>query len=103
MIPQAMERLSPCTPTTEPVLSSSWATATEPAHLEPALHNKRSHRSEKPGTAAKSSPTRCNEEKPARSNEDPAEPKNKKIRDYWDNVRGTLGAQKRALWVGRLD
>ena len=35
-IPHATEQLSPC------------ATTTEPAHLEPMLRNKRSHRNEKP-------------------------------------------------------
>ena len=35
-IPQAVEQLGPC------------ATTTEPGHLEPVLHNKRSHRNEKP-------------------------------------------------------
>ena len=35
-IPHVVEQLSPCT------------TATEPVHLEPTLHNKRSHRNEKP-------------------------------------------------------
>ena len=52
----AMEQLSPCATTTEPVLWSLEATTTEPMcrkywsqhTLEPVLCNKRSHHSEKP-------------------------------------------------------
>ena len=55
-IPHAVEQLSPCATTTEPELYSLRATTTEacvpqlvkPAHLEPVLCNKRSHRNEKP-------------------------------------------------------
>ena len=62
-IPHATEQLSPCITTTEPVLWSPLATTPEPAshnywapvpqllkpaHLEPVLHNKRSHCNEKP-------------------------------------------------------
>ena len=49
-------KLSPCITTTAPVLESPGAAITEPTHrnywspgaLEPVLHNKGTHRSEKP-------------------------------------------------------
>ena len=62
-IPHAAEQLSPCTTTTETALWKPRATTTEPRAtttearvlrllkpecLEPVLHNKRSHRNEKP-------------------------------------------------------
>ena len=47
-IPHAAGQLSPCATTTEPALYSRRATTTEPARLEPVLHNERSHRNEKP-------------------------------------------------------
>ena len=55
-IPHAVEQLSPCAATTEPMLWSPRTTTTEahvpqllqPLHLEPVLRNKRSHCSEKP-------------------------------------------------------
>ena len=43
-IPHAAEQLSQCTPVTEPV----HCQLLKPEHLEPVLHNKRSHRNEKP-------------------------------------------------------
>ena len=60
-----------CRGATKPVCHNYWACALEPAshnywalvpqllkpaHLEPGLHNKRSHRNEEPRTATKSSP-----------------------------------------------
>ena len=47
-IPHAAEQLIPCARTTKPMLWSPQATTTEPTCLEPVLHNKRSHRDEKP-------------------------------------------------------
>ena len=55
-IPHAAKQLSPCATTTEPVLSSQGATATEPPggnywspHTpEPVVRNKRSHHHKKP-------------------------------------------------------
>ena len=47
-IPHAVEQLSPCATTTEPVLWSQQATTTEAACLEPVLRSKRSHCNEKP-------------------------------------------------------
>ena len=52
--PHALVQLSPCTTATEPSLQSPRAATTEPTCLEPMLHNKRSHCSEKP--------KHCNEE-----------------------------------------
>ena len=42
-----MERLSPSSTTTEPVLQSPGAATTERRSLEPVLHKKRSHCKEK--------------------------------------------------------
>ena len=47
-IPHALEQLSPCVTTTEPVLSSPQAATTEAMHLEPVLCNRRNHCNEKP-------------------------------------------------------
>ena len=46
--PHAAEQRSPCATTTEPALWSPQATVTGAACLEPVLHNKKSHRDEKP-------------------------------------------------------
>ena len=43
-IPHAMKQLNPGVPTTEPSSCNYWS----PRGLEPVLHNKRSHRKEKP-------------------------------------------------------
>ena len=45
--PHAVEQLSLCATTIEPVLQSSYAATTEPRALEPELHNKRGHYNEK--------------------------------------------------------
>ena len=63
-IPHALEQIIPCITIVEPVLQNPGATTTEPrgcsywsqSALEIVLHNKRSHRNEKP--------THCNEEQP---------------------------------------
>ena len=48
----------------------------KPAHLEPMLRNKRSHRSEKPAHRNEEQPPLdATREKPVRSNEDPMQPK----------------------------
>ena len=67
-IPRATEQLSPRAIATElmhcearepQLLSPRAAITTEARHLEPVLHNRRSHCSEKPCTAAWSSPVLC--------------------------------------------
>ena len=47
-IPHALEQLSPCITTTEPVLESPQAAITEAMHLELLLCNKGNHCNEKP-------------------------------------------------------
>ena len=56
-------QLSPCSATSEPAL------------LEPALCNKRSHHDETLCTATKSNPAHPNEREPKCSEKDPAQPK----------------------------
>ena len=63
-IPHAVEQLSPCTTTTEPMC------------LEPVLYNWRSHHSEKPVQH----PLTTTREEPTSSNEHPAHPKRKYIK-----------------------
>ena len=41
-IPHAVEQLNLCATTTEPVLYNWGATTTEPTHLDPVLHSRRS-------------------------------------------------------------
>ena len=41
-----MEQLSPCATTTEPCSGARMPQPLKPMHLEPALHNKRSHHHE---------------------------------------------------------
>ena len=67
-IPHVAEQLSP------------WATTTELVSPEPVLHNKRSHRTEKPvhPTEEEWPLLAVTREKPAQSHEDPVQPKIKK-------------------------
>ena len=63
-IPHAAEQLGP------------WATAAEPAHLEPVLHNKRGRDSEEARAPRwRAAPTCRNWRKPSHRNEDPTQPK----------------------------
>ena len=65
--------------TTEPALQSPQPTTTEPACLERVLHKKRSHCSEKPVHRTEEQPPLAeNQRKPAHSNGDPTQPKNRK-------------------------
>ena len=63
----------------EPTSHNYWAHVTqllEPACLEPVLHNKRSYHNEKPAHRNEEwPPLTATREKPARSNEDPTQPK----------------------------
>ena len=62
-IPHAVEQLGP------------WATITEPAHVEPVLHNKRGHDSERPVHHDEEwPPLAATREKPSHRNEDPTQP-----------------------------
>ena len=88
---RALVRENPtCRGATKPVRHNYWACALEhgshnywarvlqllkPVHLEPVLHNKRSHRSEKPTLQRRVTPARRNQRKPVCSNEDPMQQK----------------------------
>ena len=68
-IPHAMQRLSLSVTTTEPALESPGTTTTEARHLEPVLHNKRSHTTRSPCTSGREEPLLVTTEK------DPVQPK----------------------------
>jgi len=70
-IPHAIEQISPCTTTTEPMCRNYRSRRA----LETMLHNKRSHHSEKPTHCNEEQPLLAQLEKSLRSNEDPARPK----------------------------
>ena len=76
-IPHAAGQLSSCSTTTECVLHSLGATATELMCLQSVLHNKRSHRNEKPAHCNSRVASAC--QKSLCNNEDSAEPKINKI------------------------
>ena len=60
-----------CRRATRPVCHNYW----RPCSLHPVLHNKRSHRNEKPENLKQRTAAAChNLRKPTRSNEDPAHP-----------------------------
>ena len=71
-----------CRGAAKPVRHNYWALMPQllkPVHLEPVLHNKRSHRSEKPARSDKGQPPlAATREKPTRSNEDPTQPEKRK-------------------------
>ena len=70
----------------EPVSHNYWGCMPQllkPAHLEPMLLSKRSHRNEKPAHCNEEQPLlAATGEKPARSNEDPTQPKKKKVYEF---------------------
>ena len=77
-IPHAMEQLSPCTTTPEPVLQSPHITITEACELR-AHATKEATIMRTPHTAAREQPPfTTTREKPTRSNKNPAQPKTKK-------------------------
>ena len=61
----------------------------KPTHLKPVLRNKRSHRSESPRTAVKSSLRRNQRESP-RSNKDPMQTKKKKNENKVECMQMTM-------------
>ena len=64
---------------------SPWATTTEPARPEPALCNKRNHRSEKPVHRSGEEPQlAATAEKPERRNEDKGSQKNQFLKKEWN-------------------
>ena len=78
-IQRAVEQLSPCSTTIEPVLQGPGATSTAALAPEsqPALHRKKSRCSEKPSAAIREWPLPVlhSQRKHPSSNEDPAQPK----------------------------
>ena len=69
-----------CRGATKPVRHNYWACALEPAHLEPVLHNKKSHCNEKPTHCNKSSPRSPRIEKAHAQQRGPNAAKNKFIK-----------------------
>ena len=74
--PHATEQLSPCAATAEPALWSPWATTAE-AHMPRAraLQQERPQQWEGRAPQGRVAPTHRNGRGPARSNEDPTQPK----------------------------
>ena len=64
----------------EPMSHNNWACVPpllKPTHLEPVLHNKRSHCNEKPAHRNEEYPPLATTRENPRSNDDPTQPKNK--------------------------